>query len=226
MYRLNAVTKAALFIAVLALCLPLRMKASDFDESTRMTFSQPIEIPGQVLPAGTYVFKLADSISDRHIVEIWNKDQTHLYATILAIPDFRMLPTGTTVIKFEERTAGAPEAVRAWFYPGEQFGQEFVYPKVRAMELAKQNNTPVPSMPNEMVANTKETSGAANEARKAAPLKVQQPSGEETEVAELTHKPAPKPLPKGASDLPLVALSGMGALGAAAVFGLVSKRLA
>ena len=227
MNRLNTITKIAFFVAVLVLYLPPGMRADFGNERTSVTFSAPVEIPGQVLPAGTYIFQLADSISDRRIVQIWNKDQSHLYATILAVPDFRMQPTGNTVIKFEERAAEAPEAIRAWYYPGEQFGQKFVYPKLRAVELAKQNNVPVPSMPEEMAANTTNTSQSAGQALRTTPLKAQQPSGEEIEIAEFAQNPAAKPnsLPRTASDLPLLALTGMAALGLAAGLGLVSKRM-
>ena len=184
------------------------------------------------MPAGTYVFKLASNPSDRSIVQIFNRNQTHVYATILAIPDYRLQPTGKTVITFEERAAGSPEAIRAWFYPGRELGQEFVYPKVRAVELAKQNNKPVPSMPTEMAANTKQASKSAGEALRTTPLKAQQPTGEEVEIAQAFPKqppaqqPASQSLPKGASELPFLALTGMAALGVAAVLGLVSKQMA
>ena len=116
-----------------------------------MSFSQPFEIPGgQVLPAGTYVFKLLDSVSSRDIVQIFNEDQTHIYATIIAIPNYRLQAPENTIMNFEERAAGAPVAIKAWFHPGDGLGHEFVYPKARALELAKQANEPVPSMSAEM----------------------------------------------------------------------------
>src|SRR5580700_3694475 len=131
-----------------------RAAADDFDKKTVFTFSGPVEIPGQVLSAGTYVFKLADSASDRNIVQVFNKDQNHYCGTFLTIPDYRLKPAGKPIITFDERAAGSPEAVRAWFYPGENYGHEFVYPKVKAVALAKANNKPVASMPTELAANT------------------------------------------------------------------------
>ena len=124
--------------AVLSLNLPTGVKASDYDKKTTVTFSQPVEIPGvgaQVLPAGTYVFRLVDSLSNRDIVQILNADETHVYATILAIPNYRLKPTSKTTLNFKERAAGSPEALRAWFYPGNTWGQEFVYPKARASRI-------------------------------------------------------------------------------------------
>src|SRR5579871_5611363 len=124
-------------------------KADDWNRKTTITFSGPVEIPGVhlagwgVLPAGTYVFKILDSLSDRHIVQIFNQDETTVYATILAIPNYRLKATDKTVMTFRERPAGQPEALRAWFYPGRNWGEEFVYPKAKAIELARATNTPI-----------------------------------------------------------------------------------
>src|SRR5579885_1209314 len=84
---------------LLAAMLPLPQgKADAWDQKTTFTLSGPVEIPGQVLSPGTYVFKLADSQSNRNIVQVFNKDQNHLYGTFLAIPDYRLQPTGKPVI--------------------------------------------------------------------------------------------------------------------------------
>jgi len=120
--------------------------ADTYNKKTIITFSQDVEIPGKILPAGTYTFALLDSPADRHIVQIYDADGTHLITTVLAINDYRLKPTGDTVIKFSERPGDSPEALRAWFYPGDNFGQEFVYPKDRAIQLAQTNQSPVPSV--------------------------------------------------------------------------------
>jgi hypothetical protein len=166
-----------------------RATADESDQKTSFTFSGPVEIPGQVLQAGTYVFKLADSGADRDIVQVFNKDETHLYGTFLAVADERLRPAGKPIITFEEAPAGSPEAVKAWFYPGDTYGHEFVYPKTRAVGLAKANNTPVPSMPAELAANTSKPTTTLKEphivAMSQAHLKAQKPTGEEVEVAEV-----------------------------------------
>ena len=187
-----------------------------------------MEIPGQVLKAGTYVFKLMDSMSDRNIVEVFNKDENHLYGIFLAIPDYRLKPAGAPIITFEERAAESPQAVRAWFYPGENYGHEFVYPKVKAMELARVNNLPVPSMRNEMATNTTKPTTSKYEphvmALKQAPLKAQKPNQEEVEIAKAFPSPPvapaspaapPEQLPNTASPLPLFGLIGLLSLGTA-----------
>src|SRR5580658_8264188 len=123
--------------------------ADDHDKMTTITFSAPVEIPPvyitgmHVLPAGTYVFKLVESSSNRHIVQIFNKDESKIYATILAIPNYRLKPTDKTVITFNEGIRGNPEPIRAWFYPGANWGEEFVYPQAKAVALAQATKVPV-----------------------------------------------------------------------------------
>src|SRR5512141_1464117 len=146
---LRTATTSVFCLALMGAVFTPGAKADEWNRKTVITFSGPVEIPGVhlkgwgVLPAGTYVFKILDSQADRHIVQIFRKDETKVYATILAIPNYRLRATDKTVITFRERPAGQPEALRAWFYPGRNWGEEFVYPKAKAMELAKITNTPV-----------------------------------------------------------------------------------
>jgi len=173
------------FAGALTLLIP-GAYADEWNKKTTMTFTGPVEIPGQVLSAGTYVFKLADSQADRNIVQVFNKAEDHLYGTFLTIPDYRMRPTGKSVIMFEERAAGAPEAVKAWFYPGDLYGNEFVYPKVKATELAKNGKQSVPSMPEEMAANTKAPVKSMKDEGvqrlRQSQLRAERPTGEEVDV--------------------------------------------
>ncbi len=215
-------------------------KADDWNRKTTITFSAPVEIPGVhlagwgVLPAGTYVFKILDSQADRHIVQIFNKDETVCYATIMAIPNFRLKTTDKTVMTFRERPAGQPEALRAWFYPGRQWGEEFVYPKAKAMEIATSTKTSMLFSPAELPVevSTAITPDAPFVAQmKAAPVMAYQSSGEEVQLAEVVTPPPPAEmqastaaLPQTGSPLPLIALCGLLALGSA--FAMRSSRLA
>jgi hypothetical protein len=229
-------TKMMLLVGVgmLGAILP-QAKADEWDQKTVFTFSGPVEIPGRVLPAGTYVFKLMDSESDRNIVQVFSKNEKQFFGTFLAIPDYRLKPTGKSVITFEERASGAPEAVKAWFYPGDEFGHDFVYPKVKAVALAKANNTPVASMPNELAANVTMPATTMKEphvmAMKQVPLKAQKPNQEEVDIAEAFPLPAaaataglPEKLPKTASPLPLIGLIGLLSLGTAASLRFAAAR--
>ena len=102
-------------------------KADEWNKETVVTFSAPVQVPGKDLPAGTYVFKLADSDSDRGIVEIFTKDKLQLITTFFAVPKARPTPANSTIVTFKEQAMGTPEAVNSWFYPGDTDGVEFVY---------------------------------------------------------------------------------------------------
>jgi hypothetical protein len=108
--------------------LPLA-KGDWWNQQTSVTFNAPVQIPSQVLPPGRYIFRLADSQTDSHIVQIFTEDHRELVATIRAIPAYRMNLTGDTLMTFKERTSGSPEAVSRWFYPGHLAGLAFVYPE-------------------------------------------------------------------------------------------------
>ena len=118
-------------------------KADEWDKQTVLTFNEPVEVPGKILPAGTYVFRLADSQSDRNVVQVFTVDQKQLLATIMAIPAYRIEPTDKTVVTFDERPSGSPEALHKWFYPGDTYGFEFVYPKSET-QLAAKSEQPAP----------------------------------------------------------------------------------
>ena len=124
-----------------------RAKADEWNKMTVVTVHEPIIAGNKVLQPGTYVWKLMDSQSDRHVVQIFDKNQDHLEETILAIPDYRLQPTGKTSFAFWETPAGVPKAVRAWYYPGDNFGQEFPYPKKLVAQLASAAPAPVSYQP-------------------------------------------------------------------------------
>lgn len=119
--------------------------ADVWNKKTKLTFSGPVQVPGVTLPAGTYVFKLVDSSSNRNVVQVMNAKENKTYATVIAIPDYRINATSKTVMYFTERAKNAPMAVKSWFYPGDNFGQRFVYPKAKAVEIAAASAQPVPA---------------------------------------------------------------------------------
>jgi hypothetical protein len=154
--------------------------ADEWNEETVLTFNEAVEIPGQVLPAGTYVFRVADSQSDRDIVQISTEDQKHVLATVLAIPDYRAEPTDKTVVTFEERRSGSPEALRSWFYPGDIYGVQFVYPKSTQQYAAQSEQPTSPAAPQQATAEqSRSTPQAAVIIRE-----------EEVIIAQLTPPPA------------------------------------
>jgi hypothetical protein len=141
-FRTLALSAGSLLLAA-SYCGPSR--ADEWNKTTKISVNEPVQVPGTVLQPGDYTLKLADSSSDRHIVQIFNGDNTSLVTTVLAIPNYRLQPTGKTVLQFAERPADQPVALEAWFYPGDNFGQEFVYPESEAKLLSQVNKTEVPS---------------------------------------------------------------------------------
>jgi len=223
-------TLATAFCLV-ALCM-LVVPTATADERNRetvVTFSGPVEVPGtyaQILPAGTYIFEIMYNQSNRHIVRIYSQDKSHVFTTIMALPNLRLHPTDKTVITFRERPAGQPEALRAWFSPNREWGEEFVYAKPRAIELAKEVNEPVLATPVELAA-------APVEVLKTAPVEAVDPTGEPVELARVVELPpaealqpaAAEALPKTASSLPLIGLIGLLSLGAGFALSTLSKQV-
>jgi LPXTG-motif cell wall-anchored protein len=196
-----------LAITLLGATLLPSARADGWDKKTIVTFSQAVEVPGKILPAGTYTFKLLDSPSDRNIVQIFNADGSQIITTILAINNYRLQPTGETVMKFSERPGDSPEALRAWFYPGDNFGQEFVYPKVRAIQLAQTTQVIVPAVAAETLDEN---------VIKTAPIVAVTPDQKEVEVAKVIQTTPPAvQLPKTGSPMPLFALLGAASIGLA-----------
>jgi hypothetical protein len=147
-------------IIAFALFFELAAHADESDLNTTITFSQPIQIPGQVLPAGTYVFRLADPRDSQNVVEIFNSDRTDLYATVQTITAERVHPTDDTAVTLAKQGPGKPDALLKWFYPGREVGNEFVYSKQEEKALAQDTQQTI--VANQPTARNSETSGAGN----------------------------------------------------------------
>ncbi len=208
--------------------------AQPIDQTTYFTFSAPFELPGgKVLPAGKYTFRIADSPSNRHVVQIMSEDRSQVHATILAIPAQRQDIPEEPEVRFMEAAANQPPAVRTWWYPGRTIGHEFIYPKGQARKLAAAQNESV------LTADTELTK---TEDMQTADLSRIDAEGKETEVTTTQTKtqaqtstaqraPAPSAtavettrvdetrtaLPTTASPLPLVGLIGLASLAGAAL---------
>ena len=232
--------------AGIGLMLLPNLHADEWNKKTILTINEPLEVPScctpdhtVVLQPGEYVMVLVDSLSDRHIVRIFDKDQKTVMTTILAIPNYRLQPTGKTTLEYWEVPAGQPRALRAWFYPGDNFGQEFAYPKQKAAAIAAMVKMPVPAI---------EVETAAADDLKTVPLVAVDESGVSAKLVVTTPepavvvamKPAPEPvvvapvatlepvteteLPHTASAMPLIGLAGLVSLGLFAALGFKTKR--
>ena len=226
-------TKIFLLAGFAAVAMLPKAHADESNQKTVFTFATAVEMPGQTLPAGTYVFKLANSNSNRHIVQVFNQDENRLFGTFLAIPSHRRHASEKTIIRYEERAAGSPQAIKAWFYPNKTYGHEFVYPKAEALALAKANNTEVPAALAELPPTPSKPAATIQvhqiEALLVVPLKMERPTGDEIDLAQVFAPSAPLPgfpdkLPDTASPLPLIGLIGLVSLGSAVTLRLAVNR--
>jgi hypothetical protein len=233
--------KKALTLVALVSMFAMLAWADAWDKKTILTVKEPIQVPGAVLQPGTYVIKLVESLADRHIVRITNEREDGVIATFLAIPNYRLKRTGDSAFQFWETPAGNPKALRAWFYPGDNFGQEIAYPSGLSVKIAQYATEPVPSVntTNEVelpmapittavrpvvVAEVPKMTppapvGAAPVA--AAPV-VAAPLTAEPKASRTAEQADRKELPATASPLPALALAGLLALAA----GFALRRVA
>jgi hypothetical protein len=185
---------AACFVLISGFCA-FHVSADDWNKATIITTNVPIEVPGRILPAGRYMFKLMDSV-DRHVVQIMSDDQTKLYQTVLSIPDYRQQATDNAAITFYERPQGSVSQVHEWFYAGERSGVEFIYPKQRgALLAAVTTSETVPPSEESAVTEAPAPEAAITKAEPAPatlekpeanePVAAAEPESEVAEIAEL-----------------------------------------
>ena len=231
--------RCALAAVTLAASLSV-VRADTWDKKTTVSFSQPVEVPGAILQPGKYVMKLVDSQSDRHVVQFTNERQNHVYATTIAVPAYRSQVTDRTVITFYEAAAGQAEPIRNWYYPGDNFGQEFVYPKGHLRDIAFVHTAtppldtrnevqtpvaaaePVPEGESAPVAAPIETQAQANaltnDESSNAPVEIAQatpPKTEEPAVAPPQTAPEPTELPQTDGNFAGSVLMGLASIGGA-----------
>jgi hypothetical protein len=241
MIRIKLLLACALAVAV-SLTGTSAAAQAPVNQLTYFTFSAPFELPGgKTLPAGKYVFRIADSPSNRHVIHVLSEDQREMHATLMAIPAQRMEPAEEPEVRFMEAEADAAPAIRTWWYPGRTIGHEFIYPKDHARRLAARQSEGVLTVTDDSA--TEEQMRTADltridrdgreaaveaertaETEQAARTRPAQPASETTPAqarqaeptAERTVQPADAParteLPRTASPLPLVALIGLGSL--------------
>jgi hypothetical protein len=146
--------------AAMALFLAPSARADEWNKKTFLTFSGPVQVPGATLPAGTYTFELANPDTTRHVIRVSSQDGSKNYAMFITIPAERLEPPDQNVVMFAERPAGAPQAVQVWFYPGDRIGEEFVYPRSQAIQIAKAAHKSVLATTSDKLADTSAAKGA------------------------------------------------------------------
>jgi hypothetical protein len=130
-------------VAVFVCLMAAPVSAQPLDKRTLFTFSGPVTLPGVTLPAGQYLFRLADPNSSAKVVQVLNAEGTTPFGLFFTIPAERLEPASTPEVRFMETASGTPAAIKTWWYPGERLGYEFVFPKEQARRLAMAASQPV-----------------------------------------------------------------------------------
>jgi LPXTG-motif cell wall-anchored protein len=230
--------------ALLAVVMGASALAQPADKRTYFTFSGPVAMPGHTLPAGKYLFRLGDPTAGRRIVQVMSEDGRKPIGFFFSIPAQRSEVPENPEIRFMETARGMPAAVRTWWYPGERTGYEFIYPKEQARLLARGASQPVLTT-QAQTTKTEETNtmdltrvdSAGAEARVDTESKpaivygtglrgeVADPemtiAGDNSRAANRTNRAE---LPRTATAMPAVALSGSLAFLAGAVLWLARRR--
>ena len=215
------------------------VSAQNFNRTTKLTFSAPVELPNMTLPAGTSTFRLSDSKSDRHVVQVLDADGEKLVTTLLAMPAHRSEASEETVVTFRETAANVAPPIRYWYYPNDQMGQEFAYPRARAEQIALATGESVLAIDGEEITRVESTPAVVTPVPmtsapetpapvEPAPVIVPAPAPVQPVTPTVQPQPEPQPmapepqpvatsgsLPDTASPLPLVGLVGLLALGGA-----------
>lgn len=224
-----------------AVCLGIALMAAtafadQWDKKTILTVNESIQVPGKVLPPGKYVMKLYNSLGNRNVVQIFNEDESEILATILAIPNYRLKPTDETHFSYWETSIGRPVPLKSWFYPGDNFGQEFAYPKEAAIEIARETREPVPVIHTETPSElpTAELGLVEPSGQEKPIFKTWEPQAKreepmpapKVEPVPVVKEAAPEPaaLPETASYLPLFSVLGFGSLASSLALKLIRKR--
>lgn len=209
-------------------------RADEWSKRTTFLFNEPVEVPGHVLVPGRYVFQLADLQANREVVQIFREDKKgmdHLVTTQIAVPDYHLRTPEQASVTFEERRSSSPEAVHSWWYPGDNYGWEFLYSKKQRLSVAT-NTAPAPAAPEPApkVATAPPPAPPAETAAAPAPEPAQElvivaqnePPAQETPAPAEQPAAAPQTLPETSSNLPLAA--GFGVLLVALGAGIFAVR--
>jgi hypothetical protein len=217
---MSRVTKASglIMVGFAVLLASAAARANTIDKLTYMTFSGPVQIPGVTLKAGTYRFHVTNPTTNPYVLQVLSRDGMTVYSQFLTIPAYRATPTADATVTLRETRADTPPAIRSFFEGGKREGYEFIYPSAM----------PSVSEPSPSAAVTPAAvKPAAEQAVRPAPVQQQaeanasptvapvQPASKQAAPAAAPQSATPstsaKPeLPRTASTLPAIGLTGLG----------------
>ncbi len=179
-------------------------KADDYDKMTKITVNEPVRLPTMTLQPGNYSLRLLEATANRHVVQVRDENGKGI-GLILALPNYRLVPKGKTVLQYWETPAGQPKALRAWFFPGDNYGQEFIYPKSEASQIAGYTGGTLPDNSSDLKtakvenfdeSNTEPPTTVAEATPAPAPVQTASVDADQDRVQNVTPAPAPEPAPQ------------------------------
>lgn len=204
--------------------VPAAAQVDTFNRTTKITFSAPVELPTMTLPAGTYTFRLTDSTSDRHVVQVLDADASKVITVVRAMPARRAELTDEQVVTFRETAAGTAAPLRFWYYTSDYMGQEFAWPKERALEIARLTGERVLAIDGDRIAHVE--AEAVTTVEPVTPPMTQPVEPVQPQPTPDMTAPTSGRLPQTASPMPLVGLIGLLSLGGAFALRAYRKRSA
>jgi hypothetical protein len=197
----------ALGLLALALMLLPAVRAGEWDHATNVTFNNSVQLPGVVLAPGDYRFEKFNSQSNRHIIQVFNRDHSHVFGTFFTVPKERLTPVQKTEFVMEERPFGEPPAIKEWWYPGELIGDEFIYSKKERVAVAAVTSTTTEVTLEQPAIAEQPAAPVVTEEAAPAPA-AQEPYQEPAKAAPAAEPTKEEELPKTASNVYLFLLIG------------------
>jgi hypothetical protein len=208
------------FAALLLVASPAALAQSERENST-FTVTEPVDVGSFTLQPGTYLIKVVMLESNRNMIQVTNEDQTKVFASVLATPHTlaanEAAPTSRYV--YYATAPGQRKALRTWFARDTTNGQDIVYPKQRAMELAVVAKAPVVAIPDDV----KETEYKSATLTVVTPQQEVRPYEEPAPVVMIAEAPPARQLPATASTVPLYVALGLLCIGGAVGARVLSR---
>jgi len=218
-------TKCGLFLAgafLLASSLNATVaRADDSAKQATVTIQAPQQVPGSVLPRGTYIFKQTGAQSGWLIVQIYSNDGSALVTTVLAYPNPKLASNGQNVVTYPANGSGSIPAMEGIVFTGDSTVEQFAYPKTAADQIGEANHTRIPTTGTDDAYPSALPDAASSWSAPVTNTVATDTQGTQPTDPTTTAAVREQPLPATASAMPLIALIGL-----FAIVGIVMLRKA
>jgi hypothetical protein len=180
-------------------------RADDSVKQAMVTIQSPEQVPGSVLPAGTYNFKQTGMQSGWAIVQIYSNDGSALVSTVLAYPNPKVASNGQNVVTYTANGSGSIPAIEGIVFTGDSTVQQFAYPRAAADQIGAANHVRIPTTGTDDAYPNALPDAASSW---SAPL-ASNPVSDAAMTAQNPVMTRQEKLPQTASPLPAIALIGL-----------------